>query len=137
MTISTQTFQARQTEAVIVIRMLPPAEVSPNWHGSWRQKGKAVAEFRAEAAWAVRVAMSDSHLVTAFCGHFAPVVLDFQIAWCCGRKRLDDDNAKAALKAAIDGISDVLWGGQDRHVTIGEVKQIRGQGLVTVTLKGA
>jgi hypothetical protein len=105
--------------------MLPPVEVSPNWHGSWRKKAEAVAELREHAHWLRRLERSPA------------VTIDFQIAWCCGRRRLDDDNAKACMKPIIDGIAAELWSGQDRHVTIGEVVQTRGDGIVTVTLKGA
>jgi hypothetical protein len=132
MTTPSATYQTRQTEAVVIVRMLPPSEVSPNYHGSWRKKAAAVAEFREQAALATRLTTD----ADSFSGKRDPVTNAFEIAWCCGRKRLDDDNAKAALKAAIDGISDVLWGGQDRHVRIGKVKQIRGQGTVTMTLRG-
>jgi hypothetical protein len=126
-------YRARQTEATIVIRMLPPREVSPNGGWTWRQRREAKAEFRGEAA---KATLYDSEGVTAFADRFEPVTIDAEIAWCCGRKRMDDDNAKACLKSAIDGISDVLWRGQDRHVTLGEVKQTRGDGMVIVTLKG-
>lgn len=121
-----------ETEAVIVIPTMPPREVSPNWHGSWRKRAAAAAAFRAEAGWATRF-----DLPAAFLGRVAPVAIDVEIAWCCGRRRLDDDNALASCKAALDGIADVLWDGQDRHVTVGTVTQTRGQGTVTVTLRGA
>lgn len=122
-----------QADAVVVIRMLPPAEVSPNSHVNWRKKGKAAAEFREAAAKATKHEATGTE---TFQGCLDPVTIDVEIAWCCGRKRLDDDNAKAALKGAIDGIADVPWGGQDRHVTIGTVRQVRGEGVVWVMIRG-
>lgn len=133
MTLSAAAYRARQTEAVIVIRMMPPRECSPNGGWTWRERASAKAAFRAEAA---KAALYEATGTEAFVFRLDPVTIDAEIAWCCGRKRLDDDNAKAVLKAAIDGISDVLWGGQDRHVTIGAVKQVRGEGLVRMTLRG-
>jgi hypothetical protein len=137
-TVTAATYRARQSEAVIVVRMLPPAEVSPNWHGSWRKKAEAVAELREQAHWATICGVDDPvnaiHLRRL--ERCAAVMIDFEIAWCCGRKRLDDDNAKACMKPIIDGIAQELWGGQDRHVTIGEVTQVRGAGTVTVTIRG-
>lgn len=123
------------TEAVIIIRMLPPRECSPNVRVSWRRRAKAVAEFRAEALKAAQYEATEA--VSAFCGYTLPVRLNAEISWCCGRKRLDDDNAKASLKPLVDGISDWLWFGHDDHVTIGTVVQrTGGDGMVTVTLKG-
>ena len=64
-----------------------------------------------------------------------PVTMDIEIVWPKGRKTLDDDNAKASLKPAIDGVADALWGGEDRHVEIGRVTQTRGAGGLTFTLR--
>jgi hypothetical protein len=63
--------------------------------------------------------------------------MDLEIAWCCGRKRMDDDNAIAACKPLRDGIADVLFGGEDKHITQGTVSQTRGSGTVTVTLRAS
>jgi hypothetical protein len=120
-----------RTEAVIVIPMLPPRECSPNYHGHWRRKSEEIQWFRQQSTWATRFSSN----MDAFYDNHNPVTLDVEIAWCCGRKRMDDDNAKASLKAAIDGIADELWDGQDRHVTIGIVRQCRGDGTVTITLR--
>lgn len=133
MTIPASPTVTRRTEAVITVRMMPPRECSPNGGWTWRERAKARAEFRAEAEKATRYEATG---IEQFAGSFDPVTIDVEIAWCCGRKRLDDDNAKAALKSCLDGIADVLWGGQDRHVTIGEVRQTRGEGMVTVTIRG-
>jgi len=128
---------ATKTEAVIVVRMLPPRECSPNFHGHWRRKAEAAEDFREEGHWATICGGDNpvNALHLRRLEHAHAVTIDAEIAWCCGRKRMDDDNAKASLKAAIDGIADVLWNGQDRHVTIGTVRQCRGDGTVTITLR--
>lgn len=127
-----------ETEAVIVVPMLPPREVSPNFHGSWRARARAAREFRECAGWAAKeMALGD--FVWCFAEHarLPFVVMDAEIAWCCGRKALDDDNAWASLKPARDGISDVLFGGEDRFIVQGKLTQTRGDGTVTVTLRQA
>ena len=131
------TTSAPARTATILIRMMPPPECSPNWRGHTRSKGKrrAVAELRAEAGKAALVACSLDPFLVADWGGGTPVVLDAEIAWCCGRKSVDPTNAPALLKAAIDGIADVLWDGQDDHVLMGMVTQVRGGGTVTITLR--
>jgi hypothetical protein len=124
--------EAPAMTATIVIRMQPPAEVSPNFHGSFRQRAKAVREFRDEAAKATRYEGSRTE---AFRENYRPVTLDAEIAWCCGRKAVDPTNAPSLLKAAIDGIADVLFDGRDAHILMGTVTQTRGSGTVTVVLR--
>lgn len=128
----TATATARQSEAVIVVRMTPPREVSPNARVHFRRRARAVAAFRAEAA---KAAQFESEGTSAFCGRMLPVELSAEIAWCCGRKRLDQDNAIASLKPLVDGISDWLWHGRDEHVRMGQITQVRGDGRVTITLR--
>lgn len=135
--ISAATYQARQTEAVIVVPMLPPREVSPNWYGAWRKKARAKRDLREAAYWSARGVFDQQfpRILTGTPAREAGVIMDFEIAWCCGRKRMDDDNAKACMKSIVDGIADLLWDHDDRHVTIGTVTQVRGGGTVTVTIK--
>lgn len=121
-------------KATIQIPMLPPRECSPNWRGHWSQRAKAVRAFRETAGWATYQALDDAGVFRLY--GCQPVTLDAEIAWCCGRKSVDPTNAPALLKAAIDGIADVLWFGRDRHVQLGDVRQTRGDGTVTVTLRG-
>lgn len=132
----TFSYPAGTRTATIVVRMQPPREVNPNAHVHWAKRAKAAVSFRAQAGWATRAELNTpGTALTAFCGYdVGGVVLDAEIAWCCRRQRLDDDNAKASLKALVDGIADVLWFGGDRHVTLGTVRQTRGTGIVTVTL---
>ena len=71
-----------QTEAIIDIRMLPPAEVSPNSHVSWRKKARAAFEFREEAA---KAAKHEAIGTEAFEGRLDPVTIDVEIdVFACG-----------------------------------------------------
>ena len=123
------------TRAVIVILMAPPIEVSPNWHGPWRRRARAVAEFREQAGWATRAAVNANEGGLAhFLGNTNVTRLDADIAWQRGRNQSDPTNAPILLKAAIDGIADVLWNSRDDHVYLGAVKQTRGDGVTMITL---
>lgn len=118
---------------VIEIPMMPPREVSPNGGWSWRERGKAKLEFRECAGWAAREQVSGTN--DDALRHAETILLDAEIEWCCRRKKMDDDNAKACLKAAIDGIADVLWDGNDRRVQVGTVTQTRGKGVTRLVLR--
>lgn len=115
------------SSAVIVIPMLPPRECSPNARAHWVKKAWAARNFRECAGWATRATGNRNWRES--------LIMDVEIAWCCGRKRMDDDNAWASLKAARDGIADVLFGGEDRFITQGTLTQTRGDGTTTVTLR--
>jgi hypothetical protein len=120
-------------ELSIVIPMQPPAECSPNSRAHWRKKAAAIRDFRMCAFLATRMQLCTAAAWTPdFSGG---AVMDVEIAWCCGRKKMDDDNAWASLKPARDGIADVVFGGEDRKVVQGTLTQTRGSGIVTVTLR--
>jgi hypothetical protein len=123
---------ARMTMPIILTR-----EMTPNGRQGWRAHARTVKRLREDARRATVSHMNDERLeLYAFCWHRdEPVTLDFEIQWPKGRKHLDDDNAKASLKPVIDGVSDALWGGEDRHVTLGTVTQTRGAGGLRITLR--
>ncbi len=127
------------SEVVIVIPMLPPKECSPNWRGHWTKKARAARKFRECAGYATIEAFESQDWSPLRRYHHRlgkrAAIMDVEIAWCCGRRELDDDNAWASLKAARDGIADVLFGGEDRSLVQGTLTQIRGAGTVTVTLR--
>lgn len=85
--------------------------LAPNGgHGHWAKRARVVELHRDWAANATREALQD--------GASRPVApLDLRAVWTLpkGAKRLDDDNAYAALKAYRDGIADVL-GVNDRQM---------------------
>jgi hypothetical protein len=121
--------------AVVVVPMLPGRACSPNGGWGWRARAAARAELRECARLAAMGSLNANNgPLRHFVGHEGTITLDAEIRWCCGRKRMDDDNCKAALKGAIDGLSDALWGGEDKHVRMGEVRQSRGDGSVTFLL---
>jgi hypothetical protein len=121
------------TEATITIPMLPDRALSPNSRAHWREKATAARELRECAGWATYGQVPDSLIVRLAYG--TSIIMDVEIQWCCRRKRMDDDNAWASLKAARDGIADVLFGGEDRFITQGKLTQTRGDGIIIVTLR--
>lgn len=123
--------------------MLPPRECSGNYRGHTRgtAKVRAIQEWRSEAGKAALVARALRPGSFGWLVGAARIVVDIEIAWCCGRRSLDDDNAIHACKPARDGIADVLLRGKDgapgddsRMVT-GTITQRRGGGTVTFRLR--
>lgn len=112
-------------------------EMTPNGRQGWRAHARIVKQLREDARRATASWLNDpASNLSAFCGATAtPTTLDVVIEWPKGRKRLDDDNAKASLKPVLDGVADALWFGSDRHVTIGEVTQTRGSGELRLTFR--
>jgi hypothetical protein len=119
---------------VITVPMMPPRECSPNFHGHWSVMSKARAEFR-EAAYYATLALSGADKEWVFMRYGKPTVLDVAVAWCCGRKRMDDDNLIAAIKSARDGIVDGAHLSSDRDFVTGTVTQTRGDGVTILTLR--
>jgi crossover junction endodeoxyribonuclease RusA len=117
---------------VIDIPMEPPREVSPNARVHWRVKARATRGFREAAAWATLDAVYGEGVTDELFRN--GVVMDAEIRWGRGRKRIDDDNAWASLKAARDGIAAVLHE-DDARMTCGRLTQTRGDGRVIVTLR--
>jgi hypothetical protein len=121
--------------ATIEIRMMPPPEANPNDHGNrTRAKRKAIREWREEAGKAVMVTVLQDFDRFMWITSATEIIVDWEIAWCCGRRRLDDDNAIAACKPARDGIADA-FGVDDKRFRTGTMTQTRGAGIVTVTLR--
>jgi crossover junction endodeoxyribonuclease RusA len=114
---------------VITIPMMPPAELSPNARVHWRERAGWVKVFRACAYYTTLAATDPGEVAT-------PAVMDIAVHWCCGRRRMDDDNLVAACKAARDGVADALWG-HDADVRVGTVTQTRGEGVTIITLRDA
>jgi crossover junction endodeoxyribonuclease RusA len=117
---------------VIDIPMEPPREVSPNARVHWRVKARATRGFREAAAWATLDAVYGEGVTDELFRN--GVVMDAEIRWGRGRKRIDDDNAWASLKAARDGIAAVLHE-DDARMTCGRLTQTRGDGRVIVVLR--
>jgi hypothetical protein len=123
------------TEATITIPMLPDRALSPNSRAHWRKKAEAARELRWNARMATWGVAANQGFWEVSGGGLRFIVMDVEIQWCCGRKKMDDDNAWASLKSARDGIADVLFGGEDRFIVQGKLTQTRGDGSIRVTLR--
>lgn len=126
------------TDPTIVIYMMPPKECSPNARVHWRKRAQAVRMARNQAIMHTRAGLNgESPGLTKYCGHNPGVVIDIEVAWNGRRRQLDADNCIASCKPFLDGVADVLWFGDDSQVRIGEVRQFRGAGTTTLTLRDA
>jgi Holliday junction resolvase RusA-like endonuclease len=101
----------------IIVDMAPPREVSPNWSGNRYVKARAVKAYREAAGWCAR---RDGEGVS-----FDPslTVIHARICWPKGHKVLDVENARASLKAAVDGLQDAKLFHNDKKVRIVDVQQ--------------
>lgn len=115
---------SRRAVVAIEVPALPTREINPNGRAHWRAKAAAVKALRTAAKLAT---VSELNRRGTHAGRYAetmePVTIDVRYVWPAKRKRHDDDNAKACAKPLIDGVSDALWGGDDAHVTLGELSQ--------------
>lgn len=123
---------------VIVVPMVPDAAAGPNRgkRNHWA-KQRAINELE-DCAWKATLAMREAPDFAAIqeAAARSGLIMNLEIAWCCGRKRMDDDNAIAACKGLRDGVAAGL-GINDRQIRQGEMRQVRGDGSVTVTLREA
>ncbi len=103
--------------ASVIVPLAPPRECSPNYHGHWRAKAKAVKALRTAAYWYGYQARPSK----PFTG---PVVLRARIGWPKGRRYQDTSNAAASLKGLLDGLQDAAWFLDDRDVTVLVVEQL-------------
>lgn len=120
--------------ATITISTVPPKACWPNARTHWRAKARVVASFREVAGWSTKLAVLADPWRFDWVYRARVIVLDVVIAWPKGQRRLDDDNAWASLKAARDGIAEVLQV-NDRRFRQGALAQTHGDGSITVTLR--
>lgn len=106
-----------QSGIVVNIPMLPPKEVSPNYHGGLRAKMSATKAWRAAAYYCARNACP---------GVFpnydkAAVRVTYQVPSQAYVK--DDDNAIASVKAALDGcvLAGIVCDDSPEHLRILQV----------------
>jgi crossover junction endodeoxyribonuclease RusA len=128
--------EAKESRRVTIdIPMAPPREVNPNARVHWRVRARATREFREAAAWATfEATYASDREATLDALREHGMVMDAEIRWGRGRKRIDDDNAWASLKAARDGIAAMLHE-DDARMTCGRLTQTRGDGRVIVVLR--
>jgi hypothetical protein len=107
---------------IVTIPATPPRSLSPNGRVHWRRKHADGKELQSAARWAtvnaIHTAPLGPRLITG------PVTLHWLVAWERGRKKMDQDNLIAALKAAQDGIAGAL-GIDDKVMVVGSVTQER------------
>lgn len=139
---ATRTGDYSASHVVVTIPGTIDRRLSPNGRAHWRTVHQLKQERKDAAKMATYAARMDANLPRYLEGLSLieitpPLVLHFVVAWEKGRKRMDDDNIKASLKATIDGIADAL-GIDDKHITIGTVQQERdteGRGFIRVAIE--
>ncbi len=117
---------------VITIPMTPTRNLSPNGRAFWAKRHRDAQALKHATRWAVR---NDGRSLYPF----IPWTLHYVVAWEKGRKFMDDDNIKAALKYVQDGIAEEIGLADDRCITVGTVTQTRdpdGCGFVKVAIEG-
>lgn len=130
------------SEALIVtIPGTPTRAMSPNGRAFWATRNRDVQQLRGDAKSATQEVIGRVYTppFPDMPATSMPLTLHYVVAWERGRKRMDDDNLKAALKAAQDGIADAL-GVNDKHMIVGTVTQTRDQdkrGYIKVAIEPA
>jgi hypothetical protein len=118
---------------------VPPYKLSPNARGvSGWTRSRLVKDLRADLAWWLRAVWGPEPPALGE----GPLAISFVIAWPPGRKRLDDDNAWACLKAYRDQVAASLGLASDARMTTTSVTQQRAEpgdraGWVRITVKEA
>jgi hypothetical protein len=97
---------------VIEVRIprMPPRELSPNTPIHHMAKSRVIKSVRHETYWEARE--QAPYLSGKLTG---PVHYTAIIGLVKGAKRMDQDNAKAMLKAFQDGLADHFSNGNDKH----------------------
>ncbi len=104
----------------LVLPAAPPRELSPNARVHWRTKATAAKATRDAATLVTRSLLARAPR-PAFIDDPA-LVVDIEIMWGSGRKRMDADNATSMMKSGLDGIADGL-GVNDRVFRLEALRQ--------------
>ena len=104
---------AKTAETVTVVLSLPPAGLSPNSRLHWAAKARLTRAYRELAHAATRAAGGWKR-------HWPRAIATARFFFRTPRRR-DEDNARASLKAAFDGMVDagLLVGDTAAHLTHG------------------
>lgn len=102
------------TRTLTITLPLPPAACSPNSRADWHDRHRATQAYRTEAAWEARAALSGEPPFAA-CTLAVRYVLCGRMAKTLYAPR-DCDNGLAAIKSAVDGITDSgVWANDSRR----------------------
>lgn len=107
---------------IVFVLPLPPKELSPNGRSYWRKKAEAVKKYRETCATLMRRSNQGS-----IPGRVV-IDLDFYLCKVANDKHSyyprDEDNARAAMKAAQDALKDagVIQGDGKKHVRVGSTR---------------
>jgi len=98
----------------VTVPMLPPHEASPNARSHWRAKASAIKQFRKDVFLCV---VSERNKIPNFHAlKHCDVAVQFHVP--DERFIMDDDNARASLKAAQDAFEDAGIVEHDRSIKI-------------------
>jgi crossover junction endodeoxyribonuclease RusA len=107
----------------------PPKQLSPNARVHWAIKARIVKKYRADCYYLARqenVDLPKSEKIHLFVDFYQP-----------DRRRRDQDNIEASMKAAYDGVADALLVNDSRFIIHPFVKdEIVKGGKVTITITG-
>ena len=95
----------------VIVPCVPDSDIGPNGRLHWAVKARKVKQLREFVGWHARENAPDEPMTGA-------VVLRVSVGWPKGRKRHDDDNMVALLKAVQDGLTDAGWWKDDANVSI-------------------
>ncbi len=124
-------------ELTVVIPIQIDRRATPNGRGHWAAKKRVTDEMKNATHLAMIQAINLNDPDDCFQTARWPLKLDYEIAHGKGRRRLDDDNAIAAMKPIRDQIATCL-GMDDRNFRTGEMVQSRDPdklGKVIVTIR--
>jgi hypothetical protein len=123
--------------ATLTMPIILTREMTPNGRQGWRAHAQTVKRLREDAFRATMSWLHDPETTLHTMAYWpdGPVVMDLEVEWPKGRKFMDEDNIVSSCKPVRDGIADALWGGEDKHVRVGSVTQVRGAGGLRITLR--
>lgn len=121
-------------QIAVTVPMQPAPETSPNYSGHWSDKARARAALHEAAYFSTWAVFNKAHATQAFLPD-TKLMVSLIIGWGKGRKRMDEDNALACCKGALDGFAKAIQV-DDRHFTIAGIDQVRdseGLGWVRIS----
>jgi hypothetical protein len=130
---------ARTSALVVTIPIQIDRKMTPNGRAHWAVKRRIAQDMQTATRYAMRVVVDMEDPDACFQTAPWPLTLHYLIAHGKGRKRLDDDNAIAAMKPVRDQIARCL-GMDDRDFVTGSMTQDRdpeGRGFVRVAIEPA